>query len=48
MLATMLRRNVDTIATHDKKLLQINDFRRIDPTHHPPRIFDVGQPAKYL
>lgn len=46
ILATMLRRNVDTIATHDKNILQITDFRRIDPTHHPPRIFDVGQPAK--
>lgn len=46
ILATMLRRNVDTIATHDKKILQITDFRRIDPTHHPPKIFDAGQPTK--
>ena len=46
ILATMLRRNVDTIATHDKNILRIADFCRIDPTHHPPRIFDVGQPAK--
>ena len=38
ILATMLRRNVDTIATHDKNILQITDFRRIDPTHHPPEI----------
>jgi len=46
ILATMLRRNVDTIATHDKNILQITDFRRIDPAHHPPKIFQVGQPAK--
>jgi len=46
ILATMLGRNVDTIATHDKNILQITDFRRIDPTHHPPRILEVGQHAK--
>jgi len=46
ILATMLSRNVDTIATHDKNILQITDFRRIDPTHHPPKIFNAGQPAK--
>jgi len=47
ILATMLGRNVDTIVTHDKNILQITDFRRIDPTYHPPRIFDMGQPAKH-
>ena len=46
ILATMSRRHVDTIATNDKNMLQITDFRRIDPTHHPPKIFDVGQPPK--
>jgi len=45
ILATMLRRNADTIATHDKNILQITDFRRIDPTYHPPKIFDFGQSA---
>lgn len=46
ILATMLRRNVRTIATHDKNMLKITDFRRIDPTHHPPKIFDIGQHAQ--
>lgn len=46
ILATMLRRNVETIATHDKGILQITDLRRIDPTHHPPKIFKVRQSAK--
>ena len=46
ILATMLRRNVNTIATHDKNILQITDFRRIDPTHHPPKIFEAGQPVR--
>ncbi len=43
ILATMLRMNVDTIATHDKNILQITDFRRIDPTHHPPKVFDFAK-----
>jgi len=46
ILATMVKRNANTIATHDKRILQITDFRRIDPTHYPPRSFDVGQSAK--
>lgn len=46
ILATMIRWNVDTIATHDKNVLQITDLRRIDPTYHPPKIFDIGQTAR--
>jgi len=46
ILATMSRWNVNTIATHDKNMLQITDLRRIDPTYHPPKIFDIGQSAK--
>jgi len=46
ILATMLRRKVETIATHDENILQITDFRRIDPTYHPPKILNIGQPAK--
>jgi len=40
VLAAVLRWKADTIATHDKNLLKITDFRRIDPTHHPPRILE--------
>jgi len=47
ILAAMLRRKVGTIATHDKNILSITDFCRIDPTHRPPKIFDVGQLAVY-
>lgn len=46
VLATMPRWNADTIATHDRNILQITDFRRIDPTHHPPKILHAGQPSK--
>jgi len=34
ILATMLRRDVNTIATHDKNVLRMSHFHRIDPTHH--------------
>jgi len=43
VLATMLKWDVDTIATHDENLLQIIDFRRVDPTHYPPRILERGK-----
>ncbi|MFQ6076655.1 MAG: type II toxin-antitoxin system VapC family toxin [Candidatus Bathyarchaeia archaeon] len=46
ILATMLKWKVDTMATHDKNMLRITDFRRIDPTHHPPKTLEIGQPAK--
>ena len=48
ILAVMLSHNVNTIATHDKNILEITDFRRIDPTHRPPKIYDVGQTAKQV
>ena len=43
VLATMLKWNVDTIATHDENLLRITDFQRVDPTHYPPRILERGK-----
>lgn len=43
VLAAMLRWNTDTIATHDENLLKITDFRRVDPTYHPPRILQRGK-----
>jgi len=45
ILAAMLKWKVDTIATHDQKLLKIIDFHRVDPTHYPPRIFEKGRPS---
>ncbi|MHA2499270.1 MAG: type II toxin-antitoxin system VapC family toxin [Candidatus Hodarchaeales archaeon] len=44
ILATMLQQNVNTIATHDKNLLSIVDFVRIDPVFSPPRILPIGEP----
>lgn len=43
ILAAMLKWNADTIATHDENLLKITDFRRVDPTRHPPRILERGE-----
>ncbi|KPV61643.1 MAG: tRNA(fMet)-specific endonuclease VapC [Candidatus Bathyarchaeota archaeon BA2] len=44
ILATMLKWNIESIATHDQKLLKITHFRRVDPAHHPPRILEKGKP----
>jgi len=43
VLATMLKWNADTIATHDENILKITDFQRVDPTHYPPRILEKGK-----
>ena len=44
ILATMTDQNVSLIATHDKNILSITDFQRIDPTFTPPLILKVGEP----
>ncbi len=44
ILATMIDQNVSLIATHDKNILSITDFQRIDPTVTPPLILKVGEP----
>ncbi|MFX1516684.1 MAG: type II toxin-antitoxin system VapC family toxin [Promethearchaeota archaeon] len=44
ILATMKDRNVVEIATHDKNILAIPEFYRIDPVFSPPLILDVDEP----
>ena len=44
ILATMIDHNVSLIATHDKNILSITDFQRIDPTVTPPLMLKVGEP----
>ena len=44
ILATMKEWRVDTIATHDKGLLKVPDFNRVDPVFDPPAIYPLGQP----
>ena len=44
ILATMTERGTDTIATHDKGLLRVPEFNRVDPVFDPPAIYPLGQP----
>ncbi|MFX1285579.1 MAG: type II toxin-antitoxin system VapC family toxin [Promethearchaeota archaeon] len=43
ILATMKDRNVVKIATHDKNILAIPDFYRIDPVFSPPLTLDLNE-----
>ena len=43
ILATMKDQNVVKIATHDKNILAIPDFFRVDPVFSPPLILDVDE-----
>jgi predicted nucleic acid-binding protein len=44
ILATMKDRNVLKIATHNKSILSIPDFFRIDPVFSPPLVLEVNEP----
>jgi hypothetical protein len=39
----MLSNNIDTIATHDKRILDLRDFNRIDPVSSLPLKLHKGQ-----
>jgi predicted nucleic acid-binding protein len=43
ILATMNDQQVECLATHDKHLLSIPDFYRIDPVFSPPLILTKGE-----
>ncbi len=43
ILATMDRLKVSTIATHDKNILTLKNYRRIDPIFDPPLILEIGE-----
>ncbi|MBA7637858.1 hypothetical protein ES703_45507 [subsurface metagenome] len=43
ILATMDRLKVSTIATHDKNILTLKSYRRIDPVFEPPLILEIGE-----
>ena len=43
ILAAMIKWKAETIATHDENMLKITDFRRVDPTHRPPRTLEKGE-----
>ncbi len=43
ILATMKDSNVEKIATHDKNILSIPDFYRIDPVFSPPFVLKIGE-----
>jgi len=41
ILATMDRLKVSTIATHDKNILALKKYKRIDPVFDPPLILEI-------
>jgi len=43
ILATMDRLKVSTIATHDKNILSLKKYRRIDPAFDPPLILEINE-----
>jgi hypothetical protein len=43
ILATMDRLKVQTIITHDKNVLALNQYKRIDPVFNPPLILGIGE-----
>jgi len=43
ILATMKDQNVERIASHDKNLLMISHYHRIDPVFSPPLILEKGE-----
>lgn len=42
IIATMNRRGVQTIVTHDKNFLSLQDYKRIDPCFEEPLVLDIG------
>jgi len=43
ILATMDRLKVSTIATHDKNILALKNYKRIDPVFDPPLILEIDE-----
>ena len=43
ILSTMDRLKVSTIATHDKSILKLKKYRRIDPVFENPLILDINE-----
>lgn len=43
ILATMDRLKVSTIATHDKNILALKNYKRIDPVFDPPLILEINE-----
>ena len=42
ILASMQLYDIQTIATHDKNLLSLTEYRRIDPVLDPPLLLEIG------
>ncbi len=43
ILATMDRLKVSTIATHDKNILALKNYKRIDPVFDPPLVLEIDE-----
>ncbi|MHA1273773.1 MAG: type II toxin-antitoxin system VapC family toxin [Promethearchaeota archaeon] len=47
ILTSMDKMNIKTIATHDKNILTLKEYKRIDPVFDPPLIFEIGEAFNY-
>ena len=43
ILATMDRLKISTIATHDKNILALRNYKRIDPVFDPPLVLEIDE-----
>ena len=43
ILAMMEQDQIETIITHDKNILKLNNLRRIDPVFNPPLILEITE-----
>lgn len=43
ILATMDKFGLKTIATHDKNILALDEYKRIDPVFNPPLVLEEGE-----
>jgi len=44
IISTMTLNNVEVLVTHDKNLLRLTQFSRIDPVFNPPLVLEINQP----
>ena len=43
ILSTMAQEDINTIVTHDKNILMLEELKRIDPVFNPPFILEIGE-----
>ncbi len=48
IITTMLDNCVTNLVTHDRNLLSIKDFKRIDPVFSPPLTLEIDEPLDFM